>query len=163
MRVSDDVLCGVEFVDVGTTPVDEDGPRFVTCGDDGIFVFRWSDVCLRIRADCPSSSTNNNEDVMMIRDLTPLLVLRPHPIPAPPSRSLSSSTSWGTEINGIAYDKVTRTLYGAAGDLFGGYVWNVNSGLLLGNLGEGAAGATGGVRRGETEEEGKQRNKQSYG
>jgi len=128
----------------------------VTCGDNGVFLFRWSDILQRLLdiTSIPpplvsSSITDGGNDLnrhhhsrknctdgcgitkTIHKDLKPIRILTPHPT----THTGCSSPSSSTEINVISYDPSLDRLYGAAGDLYGGYVWDINSGKLIGTLG----------------------------
>ena len=62
-----------------------------------------------------------------MHSIVPSTILKPHPNSSCPSQS--------TEINKISYDPNLERLYDAAGDLFGSYIWDINTSALSGTLG----------------------------
>jgi len=112
-------------------------PMLVACGDDGIFIFRWSDIMLAIDRNAIIARKRKAGNLFSAREgrffdstttcgvrLAPRAILKPHP-----------SGNAPTEVNSVSYDESHKKLYGAAGDLFGGYVWDLDSSKLLGTLG----------------------------
>jgi len=125
----------------------------VASGDPGIVIYKWADFEAAIDAKLNeedagpfySMSTKkpkcqdplrSNSDLSKIR---PLSTLTPHPSPA---------TSFGEciEINSISYEKTNDILYGASGDVFGCYQWDLSTERLLGTFGGASRYEVGGHR-----------------
>lgn len=95
-------------------------------GDPGVVIYKWSDFERAIR-QIEDTSHNSEEDRPRsppIVDIRPLTRFLPHPSPAET-----------IEINSTAYDGFQNLLYGAAGDGFGCYQWDLGSETLLGTFG----------------------------
>ncbi|KAL9189079.1 hypothetical protein ACHAXT_011569 [Thalassiosira profunda] len=109
------VLYDLQFIEEDNTPL------LVVSGDPGVVVYRWSDFEAAIDAN-----SDGGTSVVM----TPVATFQPHPSPA---------TSYGelVEINSTAYSPSDGVLYGAAGDAFGCYQWDLASEKLLGTFGSG--------------------------
>ncbi|KAL7522458.1 hypothetical protein ACHAWX_007147 [Stephanocyclus meneghinianus] len=98
----------------------------VVSGDPGVVIYKWSDFERAIR-QIEDTSHNSEEDRPRsppIVDIRPLTRFLPHPSPAET-----------IEINSTAYDGFQNLLYGAAGDGFGCYQWDLESETLLGTFG----------------------------
>eukprot|EP00804_Cyclotella_cryptica_P025659 CCRYP_002878-RA/>CCRYP_002878-RA protein AED:0.20 eAED:0.20 QI:44/1/1/1/1/0.66/3/4316/292 len=110
-------------------------------GDPGILLYKWSDFERAIsqveqqQNDHPSS-TDSTKVRPTIMEIPPLTCFRPHPSP----------TIESIEMNSTSLDGFHNWLYGAAGDGFGCYQWDLESERLLGTFGgRGAGGGGGGV------------------
>lgn len=123
----------------------------VVSGDPGVLVYKWSDFLEEIDAtsdaDCecaPSRKRSMCQDPKVgessssrrspFVELRPITRFRPHPSP--------SFSGESVEINSTSYGKSDNVLFGAAGDAFGCYQWDLSTGSLLGTFG----GARGGHR-----------------
>lgn len=126
----------------------------VASGDPGVFVYRWSDfeaaIDIREGADTedmpskkpkcqdpPIKQSSTSKDPFA--EIRPISTFQPHPSPA---------TSFGEaiEINSTSYSKSDGVLYGAAGDVFGCYSWDLATEKLIGTFG-GASRFDGGGHR----------------
>ena len=149
-----DRLYGLSFLN-GSADSDE-GTILAVCGDIGVRMYRWKDIlkaAVEVQEDREDENNQKEEEghedkirnnhrqyrrhhCGRYRQFKPLMTLQPHPTPPhlPP-----------TEINGIStfppkYNSSSNTtmttLYGAAGDAFGCYAWDVSTGQLLGTFGD---------------------------
>jgi WD40 repeat protein len=89
----------------------------VASGDPGILVYKWS-AFLR--------AMDEHIDGNLILD--PITTFKPSPSP-------SSEFTEPVEINSTSYNAVDGLLYGAAGDAFGCYQWDLRSEKLVGTFG----------------------------
>ena len=111
----------------------KDGSLLVTCGDCGIFVYEWTNILLPKLDELEETTTFETHDASRIitssisMSIAPSSMFQPHPNSSCPTQT--------TEINSISYDPILERLYGAAGDLFGGYIWDINTSALTGTLG----------------------------
>jgi len=127
IRVCDGVLYDIKFIESGSTKQQ----LLVTCGDNGIFLFQWSVILQRIPIAELNRSVNHRHNRRRKNypadevwdNLKPIRILHPHPTSTSP-----------TEINRIAYDQSSNRLFGAAGDLYGGYAWDLDTGKFIGTL-----------------------------
>ena len=95
----------------------------VLSGDIGSYIYKWSDV-----EECiPSEGIITTPNTVHIQ---PITIFHPHPSP-----------SDIIEINSTSYDSKANVLYGAAGDAFGCYQWDLETETLLGTFGGRRGGA----------------------
>ena len=119
----------------------------VVSGDVGIVMYKWSQFeeaisaamdendgtsipkPKKVKCQDPVSTTNSSNNI------TPITIFKPH-----------TSTTFGScvEINSISYDKSNGILYGAAGDVFGCYQYDIASEKLLGTFGGASRGKSSG-------------------
>jgi len=119
-KVCNGALYDVRFIKSGNLHL------LVTCGEGGVFVFKWSKILERlIKAVQPEQSSRLSNPVM--EKLTPVSKFQAKPF----------LYAGPIEMNGISYDETLGHLYCAAGDLFGGYVWDIESNKCIGTLGNG--------------------------
>jgi hypothetical protein len=105
----------------------------VACGDAGVLVYDWDTQILplllqtnentdRGSSKDTSKNNNNNKNIQVqVVNLTPTLTFQPHP---------SILERDGVEINATSCDEQNGWLYGAAGDLFGCYQWDIETATL---------------------------------
>ena len=114
----------------------------VVSGDVGIVLYKWSQFEESISAAMDENDGTSipkpkkvkcQDPVLSTRynNITPITTFKPH-----------TSTTFGScvEINSTSYDKSNGILYGAAGDVFGCYQYDIATEKLLGTFG----GASGG-------------------
>lgn len=151
------VLYDLQFINQTGNNNEDDGDDqqqqqhlLVASGDPGILIYKWCDfeaaidaaskeededdedtITLSKKPKCqdPQTQTNNN-------NIRPISTFRPHPSPI---------TS--VEINSTSYAHAHGILFGAAGDAFGCYRWDLASEKLLGTFGRGG-GSSGGSSSG---------------
>ncbi len=111
-KVSDRTLYDVHFVEKS-----QQQSFLITCGDMGVFLYHWNDI-LKAMTNKPSRKTSYQNEIK------PVAIMYPYPTSSPVP----------TEVNRISYDSTNGYLYGACGDLFGGYIWDVNTSKLIGAL-----------------------------
>jgi len=116
-KVCDGVLYDVQFIKSSNTYM------LVTCGEGGAYLFQWCKILERLS----DSICAERLSMPAIEELTPSSTFRTNP-------ALFAAP---IEMNGIAYDEALRRLYCAAGDLFGGYIWDIESNKRVGTLGNG--------------------------
>jgi len=115
----------------------------VVSGDVGIVMYKWSQFEEAISAaidgnelSIPKPKKVKCQDPVLSTssNITPITTFKPH-----------TSTTFGScvEINSISYDKSNGILYGAAGDVFGCYQYDIATEKLLGTFG--ASGGRGSV------------------
>jgi len=120
----------------------------VASGDPGIVIYKWThfeaaiaiaiddgEACLSPKkAKCQDPSSIQQPDV-----IKPITSFQPHPSPA---------TSFGesVEINCTSYNESDGILFGASGDVFGCYQWDLSTERLLGTF-AGASRFDGGGHR----------------
>ena len=107
-------------------------------GDPGVLLYKWSDFEDAIDAvqdpkngDCNGGGDFDGNGVSSDEWKTkmhPIATFRPHPSPAACLGDI-------VEINCTSYDPCNNLLYGAAGDAFGCYQWELETQRLLGTLG----------------------------
>jgi hypothetical protein len=102
----------------------------VASGDPGILIYKWShfeeamSTILQTKPKCQDPSSA----VQSCNNITPITTFHPHPSP-------SAHFGESIEINCTSYNKSDNVLYGAAGDLFGCYQWDLATEQLLGTFG----------------------------
>lgn len=106
---ADKVLYDVQFIESSGDTL------LVVSGDPGILVYKWSAFL-------------NAMDGNIL--LEPIAKFKPHPSP-------SDAFGEPVEINSTSYSAVDNLLYGAAGDSFGCYQWDLESEKLVGTFGGG--------------------------
>ncbi len=92
----------------------------ITCGECGIFVYQWKDIISAM----DDQGKQKHQHQQKKNPIKPISVMKPHP----------NSTLTRTEVNRISFDSINGYLYGACGDFFGGYIWDINTSKLLGHL-----------------------------
>jgi hypothetical protein len=113
-KVSDGTLYDVQFVDKSPQK-----SLLITCGDAGVFLYQWNDI-LKAMANTLPKKTSSQVEIKHVA------IMNPYP----------TSSLTPTEVNRISYDANNGYLYGACGDLFGGYIWDVNTNKVIGTLGQ---------------------------
>ena len=94
-------------------------PLLVVSGEAGAATFDWEKIQAMLEGvSLPPAAT-------VSLSVDPLQVFTPHP---------SVTEKLGVEVNCAAVDGASGKLIGAAGDLFGCYVWDVETGKFLHNL-----------------------------
>mmetsp|Transcript_30104 Transcript_30104/g.62041 ORF Transcript_30104/g.62041 Transcript_30104/m.62041 type:complete len:328 (-) Transcript_30104:2466-3449(-) len=122
-------------------------------GDPGVLVYKWADFLAEVenvvdgdkKGLAQSSWTHHNKKQKQICDsasvgiqskslgvplvaISPVTTFCPHPSPV-------LSFGEAIEINSTSYSRQDRILYGAAGDAFGCYQWDLETEKLLGSFG----------------------------
>lgn len=101
----------------------------VASGDPGILIYKWShfeDAISSILSSKPQCQYPSS--AISIPKVTPITTFHPHPSP-------SAHYGESVEINCTSYNKSDNVLYGAAGDMFGCYQWDMPTEKLLGTFG----------------------------
>eukprot|EP00579_Thalassiosira_antarctica_P017437 CAMPEP_0201948712 /NCGR_PEP_ID=MMETSP0903-20130614/55605_1 /ASSEMBLY_ACC=CAM_ASM_000552 /TAXON_ID=420261 /ORGANISM="Thalassiosira antarctica, Strain CCMP982" /LENGTH=450 /DNA_ID=CAMNT_0048491905 /DNA_START=80 /DNA_END=1428 /DNA_ORIENTATION=+ len=111
----------------------------VASGDPGIIIYKWCDfeAAIDVARDDDDGGNDKkpkcqdpqrNKHLTIVESIHPITTFRPHPSPA---------TSFGesVEINSTSYSTADGILFGAAGDAFGCYQWDLDSEKLLGTFG----------------------------
>ena len=109
---ADEVLYDVQFIERSGDTL------LVVSGDPGILLYKWSAF---LNAMDNLSDGNN---IM----LEAIAKFKPHPSP-------SDALGEPIEINSTSYSAFDNALYGVAGDSFGCYQWDLESGKLVGTFG----------------------------
>jgi len=139
-QVCNGILYDVKFVSKNdtSTNLSSSSSLLITCGENGVFIFHWNDIRTAMtKAMSVSMSRYIKNDSSNVQNvISPISVLHPHPTISPTP----------IEINRISYDHTSGYLYGAAGDMFGGYIWDLKTSTLLGTLG-GRKDGGGGVKQ----------------
>ena len=115
----------------------------VVSGDPGILIYKWSYFEGAIAAaidvggdEQPKPKKPKCQDPQPPRlstdEITPITTFKPHTSP---------TTSFGgsVEFNSTSYSKTDDILYGAAGDVFGCYQWDLATETFLGTFGGGGS------------------------
>ncbi len=99
-------------------------------GDPGILIYKWSHFEERLPFGSPTKPPCQDPCaiVQSPNQITPITTFHPHPSP-------SVQCGESVEINCASYNKSDNILYGAAGDLFGCYQWDLATEQLLGTFG----------------------------
>lgn len=151
IRASYNVLYNMEFIYTSNQWY------LSVCGDDGVLIYKWRDIYPLLQSKSMDSTTYKTATVAVV-ELKPISHFHPHPslnelqgkqqimiqqwhhpqTHDPPYTSFPSPKQLchyqGTEINGTSMDTFHNVLYGAAGDSFGCYQWDFETGRILGNL-----------------------------
>lgn len=124
-KVCDGILYDVKFVEMTSSS----SSLLITCGECGVYVYCWDDIwsVLSNKNNTTASTFTTKNAATTILEMKPISVMHTHPT--------ASSVQLPTEVNRISYDEVNSYLYGASGDFFGGYIWDINTSSLLGTLG----------------------------
>jgi hypothetical protein len=122
----DNVLYDVQFVQNSNSE-----KLLIVSGDPGVIIYKWSDFGRAIQAikDQHTTDFESLPNETPIIDITPITSFHPHPFPAE-----------NIEINSTSYDSINNLLYGAAGDGFGCYQWDLDTQKLLGTFGGSVGG-----------------------
>ena len=109
---ADKVLYDVQFIERSGDTL------LVVSGDPGILLYKWSAFL-----DAMDNLSGGNNII-----LEPMSKFKPHPSP-------SDALGEPIEINSTSYNAFDNALYGVAGDSFGCYQWDLESGKLVGTFG----------------------------
>lgn len=108
------------------------------CGDHGISIYLWEDIVAKLSQTQTKKSMNN---VQIIENIKPISQYKAYPSISIRSSALGNNSSNNNilcsntpEINYTAVDESRNVIYGASGDLFGCYQWDLESGKLLSTL-----------------------------
>ncbi|KAL7527346.1 hypothetical protein ACHAXR_001908, partial [Thalassiosira sp. AJA248-18] len=107
----------------------------VVSGDPGTLIYKWShfeaviaaamdgdEACMSAKK--PTCQDPQSKDLFQV--ISPITTFRPHPSP---------SFGESVETNSTSYNKSDGILFGAAGDAFGCYQWDLTTEQLLGTFG----------------------------
>eukprot|EP00592_Proboscia_alata_P021865 CAMPEP_0194425394 /NCGR_PEP_ID=MMETSP0176-20130528/24733_1 /TAXON_ID=216777 /ORGANISM="Proboscia alata, Strain PI-D3" /LENGTH=466 /DNA_ID=CAMNT_0039235739 /DNA_START=163 /DNA_END=1566 /DNA_ORIENTATION=- len=117
--------------DIKFVRLSNDNHHLIVSGDVGIIVYRWSDFLNHL-------STEQTTTKMIT--IEPVATFHPHPSVSEQSWSsveAAGGSKHGTghaEINSAEIDTELNVLYGASGDLFGCYQWDLETQKLLTTL-----------------------------
>ncbi|KAL7530262.1 hypothetical protein ACHAWF_003306 [Thalassiosira exigua] len=124
----------------------------VVSGDPGVLLYKWRDfeavIDARDGRDCTTAAKPKCQDPQNKKqssrqgpfvEIDPVATFQPHPSPA-------ASFGEPIEINSTSFIEQDGTLFGAAGDVFGCYRWDLATETLLGTFG-GASRYDGGGHR----------------
>lgn len=102
----------------------------VASGDPGILIYKWSHFEERMPFGSPTKPPCQDpcSKDQSPNQITPITTFHPYPSP-------SIQCGESVEINCTSYNKSDNILYGAAGDLFGCYQWDLATEQLLGTFG----------------------------
>ncbi len=152
----------LQFVETGNRDY-----LLLVSGDPGVLVYKWSDFLAAIenvindekvgkthsnwslhpkKKICKSRSVGIKGESLGVPSvaISPVTKFRPHPSPG-------LSFGEAIEINSTSYSRKDDVLYGAAGDAFGCYQWDLETEKLLGTFGGMSGFNRGIVRAGHTD------------
>jgi len=106
----------------------------IVSGNIGVLVYQWEHVLAKLdeaAGKYDSSSSQEESDLSSIQRQTTTI----HVAPVSNFKTHPSVTErQGVEVNCVSCDERNGILYGAAGDLFGCYQWNLSTGQLIQTL-----------------------------
>jgi len=123
-RFNSTVLYDLQFIEISNGD-----HLLVASGDPGILIYKWShfeDAISSVSSSKPQCQYPSS--AISIPKVTPITSFHPHPSP-------SAHYGESVEINCASYSKSENVLYGAAGDMFGCYQWDMSTEKLLGTFG----------------------------